>query len=263
MAAGDIDVTGFLKELVEAAIKLVASGPLGVVALMAVVATIIMMFVPFTPAIERFSRLVMSLIALCLFGVLVIQYFSGGQKTAHIVRFRVDPTALATYRDFPQPWIEINNVRLEKPYEIKIERDVSAVIDVSEAFEKARRSEQEAMLQINKITQLQSGVVSSARALQDIAETASTITCPAPGPTITTAGKVFSFPDLAAPPSPPVATAGDDFLLAGKGLALPPLSSQIIAVQAESALQKLEQVGLVEPQSLRSGGFQSMATVPN
>jgi hypothetical protein len=263
MAVGTLDVTNFLQVLGDAAVKLVSSGPLGLVALMAVVATIIMMFVPFTPAIERFSRLVMSLIALCLFGILIIQYFSGGQKTAHMVRFRVDPTSLATYRDYPPPQIEINNVLLGKPYEFKVERDVSAVIDVSEAFEKARKSQQEAMLQINKITQLQSGVVSSARALQDIAETASTITCPAPGSTITTAGKVFSFPDIAAVTRPPIATTGDDFLLKGKELAAQPLSSQIIAVQAESALQKLEQVGLAEPQSLRSGGFQNMATVPN
>lgn len=258
-----VNVSDFIKALGDAAAKLADTGPLGIVALMAVVATIIIMFVPFTPAIERFARLIFSLIALTLFGVLMIQNFAAKPAEAHVVRFRVEPTALATYSHFPEPIIEINSERLEKPYVYSMRQDVSAVIDVSAAFEKARKTEQEAMLQLNKIQQLQSGVVSSAKALQNIASTASSITCPdvLDGLTLNSPPrdkKILKVPNFDFKADDTL-VFHDDFDLGASRLAARSFSSQIVSLQAETALNSLDSSGLIDLKQLEAGPKEAVA----
>ncbi|WP_029874725.1 hypothetical protein [Rhizobium leguminosarum] len=111
-------------------------GPIGLAALMLLLAIFALLARELTPPRERTMRLFMYIGAACFALAAALNFFS--IDSVHTVHFRIDPLDQASTSGFPPPKITINSASLTPPMKYDVKSEVTAIVDVSDAIDSVR-----------------------------------------------------------------------------------------------------------------------------
>lgn len=130
-----LDLSGGAAALFTGAEALLKFGPLGLSALLLVLGAIVFLsrnVSEMQAVLMRQFMWVGGFLAV-FFGVIAFLPTTMA-KSVHDVHLSVQPIDLAAYRDIPRPVLTVNSKQYAPPLDIKVGQEVTAILDVSEAF---------------------------------------------------------------------------------------------------------------------------------